>query len=572
MRRRVSLLAAGALLLLLPSAPAIAAEPTLSGVVALGGAPSGGVPVAWFTPGSSTVTTTRTDIDGRFSMPAPPAGTRYLIAANVDDLLTQPHTANARFVPAFVGAGPDAEDVAAAPLVQPAVAGGGSRTVSMDVGRTTVVRGVDTAFAGSPVMLRTMNDEVADVVTAGSTGAWSFRVTPGDYRLTVDAHEGWLAYRSAAVHVGATTLEVRTRPTRTAALRGTVEGPDGRPLKGAFVSIAGPEGIAYPWRTEVRTDRRGRYVLGGLAPARYRVSIVGPGPSPFIVQHRTITVPAAAQVRLDAGLRRGATLTATVQVASIRTSWQAVLEDAHGAVVRTAASLVHVGSTRTPLSFTALPAGDYRLLIAHGDRMLDRRVHLASQATVRLGVLRPRADAITVHGTAPAGAYITFELGHRTHRTTAGADGAFRLGGLVPGTWAVRSQAPGHLWNDSTVRLPAPGPLTLGAGVPTETETHLVHGTVTAGGILVPAASVQLRGGSFLGVADGRMGDGRTTTNTLSPGEYDVTSVTSRYGATTLLPRATPYYFVWTGPRIVVMRGAADPDLGTIDLAVRGGP
>jgi tetratricopeptide (TPR) repeat protein len=72
-------------------------------------------------------------------------------------------------------------------------------------------------------------------------------------------------------------------------MAGVVTGPDDKPVAGAQVRVAAPEGERLgPLAT--RTDERGRWTVQGLAPGRWEIVIEAPG---FYTTEGTVDVPAA---------------------------------------------------------------------------------------------------------------------------------------------------------------------------------------------------------------------------------------------------------------------------------------
>lgn len=565
MHRR-TLLSIGALtaaLLAVPALPAVAEAPALSGTVRLAGDSRAGVPVAWFAAGGTVVTSTLTDSSGRYSLPAPPAGTRYLVAVNVAAVQTRPRAAVPGFLATYLGDG--ATTRLAAPLVTPATADGGDRTADVDVRPATGLSGRHEAFAGRVVRLLTASGTETATTTASRTGAWSFQVAPGVYRIAADSTRSWTAYRSQAFPVGSTAVVKRSAPTRTAVLQGRVT-VRGKAVAGVPVRWTGPfEGDEAPERL-VRTDSRGRYVLSALVPGRFVVRYGNDGDqndtSPYVRRSATRTLSPGERETVDVALTRGASVTATVDTSTGARRWSTLLTR-DGRVVRTTARTAYATSSRNTLHLRGLPGGTYVLRATDGTRSLMRTLRLTTGAVRSLGRVRTTAAALTLSGRGPAGALVSAQQGSVLGSTQVAADGTYRIPGLLPGTYSVSTVGAGGAGTTvrRTITRSTVLDVALGAPLPDGTARS-VTGTVLAGSVPVPLADVVLADGPDLLVVDGRFQDA-----VVRVGTHRVASV--RALGTALLPRATPYFLTWPGPDIRVVPGA-DTDLGTVTLGVGG--
>ena len=312
MRRRtlVPIGSLAAVLLAVPALPADAAAPELSGTVTLGGVVRAQVPVSWSEVGSDVVVSGTTDASGRYRLPAPAAGTRYIVSVNVRDAATRPRAAVTGFLPTYTGAGPDA--VPAAAMVEPATATGGDRALDVAVDAATRVRGSNAAFAKREVRLVTLGGRTTATTTADAKGAWSFLVAPGSYRIVVLGTVRWLDHRSRPFAVpGGETVVVASSPVRS----GTISGRRtwrGKPAAKVHVWRQGPTRSEEPDDDPVVTDAKGRYRFAGLKPGRFTVRFGSTGEAsdraPYLPAKRERTVRSGRTTIVDASLVRSAVL------------------------------------------------------------------------------------------------------------------------------------------------------------------------------------------------------------------------------------------------------------------------
>lgn len=569
---RSHLLVPGALLaalLLVPAVPATAAAPTLSGTVRLGADVRGGVPVAWFEPGSRVVTSTTTDAQGHYSLPAPPAGTRYVVAANVRGVLTAPRAAVASHLAVYTGAGPD--DVPAASLVEPAVATGADRTVDVTAPAATLVRGAHPAFAGRPVRLMTLGGREAASTDADAKGAWSFRVAPGGYRIEVPGTTTWLDYRSKPFAVpGGETVVKRSSPVRAGAIAGRLTWR-GKAAAKVRVWLQGPSRSEEPEDDVVRTDASGRFRFAGLLPGRFTVRFGSTGDSNdrtrFVVAKRERTVRAGRTTVVTAALVRGASVDGRFDPADGAKSYTVQLRrgDATGPLARTF-SLRAARGTANPVQLFGLRGGTYTVQVvdALGARYASRTLRLRTGVRTAIGTLRPTTKALTISGHVPAGAAVSLREGTFSERVVADADGAYALRGLVPGRYVVTAQLRGHapVATSRTIRTDAV--VDLPAGDVPVVRTGTVTGRFTAGALDLPSGQLTIDGGQGLGIVDGRL-----NASGIDAGPHRVTDVQALGDA--LFPLATPYDVAWPGTdRSFTVPDGGTLDLGTVALDVTG--
>lgn len=561
-----AILAAG---LLLPATPAVAAAPTISGTVDLGGGTQPGVPVAWFEPGTKVLTSTTTDAAGHYSLPAPPAGTRYVVAANVSRVLTAPRAFLPSHLPTYTGAGPD--DVPAASLVEPAVSTGADRTLDVRVDPATRVTGTNAAFAKRPVRLLTLGGREAATTTADAKGTWSFRVAPGSYRIAVFGTVQWLDYRSKPFAVpGGDTVVVRSVPKRAGTISGRLTAA-GRPAAKVRVWLQGPTRGEEPDDDPIRTDRNGRFRAEGLVPGRFTVRFGNTGDgtdrTPYLVGKRTVTVASGRTATVRATLRRGATLDGRFD--SAPGGKQYVVQIRRGGatapLVRTASFPASTRAARNPVAAFGLPTGTYTVQAVDrlGATYATRTVRLTAGKRTDLGTLVPKRSSVVLQGAAPTGAFVTVSEGVLHTQVRAGADGRYRLAGLVPGRYAISAQLQGHAPATVSRTLTGSTVLDLRSGPATVVRAGTVTARLTAGAFDVPLADLTIDGGRSLLVSDGRLHE-----QGIEAGAHRVTGV--RVLGSALFPAATPYDLAWPGDPAFTVPDGGTVDLGTIALDVTG--
>jgi hypothetical protein len=570
---RLSLLVPGALvatLLVLPAAPASAATPTISGTVVLSGTTQPGVPVAWFEPSSKVLTSTTTDAAGHYSLPAPAAGTRYIVAANVSRVLTAPRAFLASHLPTYTGAGPD--DVPAAALVVPATSTGADRTVDIAVPAATRVLGTNAAFANRPVRLLTLGGRETATTTADAKGAWAFRVAPGSYRIGVLGSVQWLDYRSKPFVVpGGDPVVVRSSPQRAGTISGRLTS-GGKPAAKVQVWLQGPTRDPEGDIEDTTTDANGRFSLPGLLPARYTVRFGNTGSTVdrvrYVAAKQPVTVTAGRTAVVHASLTRGAVLDGTFDAATGSKQYVVQIRrgGATGTIVRTGSYPASSRAAKNPVEAFGLPTGTYTVQVVDrvGKTFASRTVRLQAGVRTDLGTLVPRTTSLALTGKAPAGALVTVNEGVLVTQARATADGLYRVDGLVPGRYGIQAQLQGHAPAKVTRILAASTVLDLESGPATVVRVGTLTGRFTAGALDVPLANLTIDGGRGLLITDGRLDE-----QGLDAGAHTITSITA-YG-TRLFPQATPYDLGWpsTDTAITVPQNGT-LDLGTVALDVTG--
>lgn len=565
MRRRI-LIPIGALaaaLLAAPAAPAFAADPVITGTVTLGGAARAGVPVAWFEPGGSVLTSTTTDASGHYSLPAPASGTSYIVAADVATTLSAPHSASRGWLATYAGDG--TATAAAAQLVTPAVAGTGDRALDVTVPKATTVRGKDAAFASRTVWLKTLDDRTAASVKASSSGSWSFEAAPGHYRIGARVTTKYLEYRSQPFTVGVTTVVKGTAPERFATLAG-VTTSHGKPIAGVYVTrVVAAESETVEDVT--RTDSHGRFRFTGVVPGAY-VLRFGAGDmakasaSDWIASSRRGTTASGRTTTLHVGVHRGAEIIASFSAARTADDYGLLLERTDGTLLRSARFVNHPGKTNR-VKQVGLGKGTYLLELTDRTHQLVRTITVGAGQRRDIGTVRLTADPLVLTGHAPAGSLLTASRGAYRASTHAATDGTYRITGLVPGEYTV-TDAPAaeeettstrtvDVESDTTLDLPA---------APAPVPSFAVTGRVLAGAIPFDAGQAVLGTKGSFNVAKGAL-----LSASLPAGSDTVTGI--RIFGSASFPVGTPYDLAWPATPLVVGNGPTD--IGTVHLVVTGG-
>jgi hypothetical protein len=571
--RRRTLIPIGSLaavLLAVPALPAHAAAPGISGTVTLGGTARAGVPVSVSEPGGDPLAEARTDAAGRYALPAPAAGTRYIVSVNVRDAATRPRAAVAGYLPTWTGAGPDA--VPAAALVEPATATGADRALDVAVPAATRVRGANAAFAKREVRLVTLGGRETATTTADAKGAWSFLVAPGSYRIEVFGTVRWLDYRSRAFTVpGGETVVVRSSPVRSGTITGRLTWR-GKPVGKVHVWLQGPTRSEEPDDDPVVTDAKGRYRFAGLKPGRFTVRFGNTGEAsdriPYLPAKRERTVRSGRTTVVDAALVRSAVLDGRFDAPSGAKRYVVQIRrgGATGPLVRTTSLPASTRTTKNPVRAAGLRGGTYTVQVvdtARGTKAAVRTVRLRTGVRTAIGVLRPTKATLTVSGTVPAGAAVRVSEGSFWRTTTADGDGRYTIRGVVPGRYEVTAQVRGHEAVTAKRTVTRSTVVDLPIGAAPDVRSGVVTGRFTAGALDVPLAGLTVDGGQELLVRDGRLNEH------LSAGAHRFTAV--QVLGDRLFPVATPYDLALRDEdRAFTVPDGGTVDLGTVALDVLG--
>ncbi|HET8646572.1 MAG TPA: carboxypeptidase-like regulatory domain-containing protein, partial [Vicinamibacteria bacterium] len=238
-------------------------------------------------------------------------------------------------------------------------------------------------------------------------------------------------------------------------LRGTVRGPDGKPLSAAAVSVASELGVFGGTATVRRTSEAGTFEAWGLPAGAYVVLVHQPGSGTAV---RRVVLARNAEERVDVTLEPASRLRgrlvdeeqrpvrAAVALQEIEgqnvvaTLGQVVTTeaDAEGRfllaeVPRAAVSLAVTSQGYAPKRVEATVA---RPDMDLGDVVVERGLAIRGGVRDAQGRPVPHAD-LRAHGEGPGTARGALE-GH------AGEDGTFLLPGAQPGLYRVRATADGY--------------------------------------------------------------------------------------------------------------------------------
>ncbi len=113
-------------------------------------------------------------------------------------------------------------------------------------------------------------------------------LVPGSYWVTVSAH-GFALGRRENVPTGTADMDFILE--REAVLSGKVVAEnDGRPIRGATVSLRSPVGMSGIARRETRTDAQGRYAIDRIPPGKFLISVHHDG---FVPTGETLSIELA---------------------------------------------------------------------------------------------------------------------------------------------------------------------------------------------------------------------------------------------------------------------------------------
>lgn len=348
---------------------------------------------------------------------------------------------------------------------------------------------------------------------------------------------------SAAAGAGSAPGAAASAPAR---LEGRVTGPGGGAVAGVVVQVGG--GPGEPTAIAARPD--GTFAFDALEPGTYVVVAGAPGHLP---QRATgVEVRAGATARVDLALAAGGTVVrgtvtdasagpiegATV-TARIRQGWS-------GASSATAAALTD-GEGRYALS---LAPGPYQIAASHPE-------YVGASASLEVGTAEATLDLQLVPGGAlegvvkdvatralVPGATVIVERdraggwneGRARVETKAGADGRFRVGGLVPGTLAVRAEV------DDGRESPEPVVVSLGIAEQTaglevwvRAAPYLAGKVVDEAGAPVADAAVMAMGPTNVFTTFSEA-DGRFRFLGLPRGTWQLTASSKRHDAGKVIP------------------------------------
>ncbi|WP_330315850.1 MFS transporter [Streptomyces platensis] len=213
------------------------------------------------------------DADGHFALDAPTAGTYVLTGAAPGHT---PHAASAT----YRGAGP-------ATRVDLVLTGTGR------LGGTLLGGAEGTPLAGGSIVVTDAEGAVVARTTSGAEGTWDISpLPPGHYTLVLGAAGHQPQARAVDLSGGAPERQdARLKPTAT--VRGTVRGPNGRPVADAAVTLVEDGTVA----GHTVTGPDGAFAFSGLSGADYTLTAAG-----FPPHAAPISLTAGAHETLDLDL------------------------------------------------------------------------------------------------------------------------------------------------------------------------------------------------------------------------------------------------------------------------------
>jgi RNA polymerase sigma factor (sigma-70 family) len=418
-------------------------------------------------------------------------------------------------------------DVAAARRLSPHVVvdpGAGNRALTRTgsvVGQ--VVRPDGRPVPGALVVMASSDasrapDTLPPTASTDQNGAFGFEgAALGDHRLTASA-PGWSAALSPTIKLqaGAQVSVTLRLQEGGATLSGHVLDDGGGPVPGARITAR----LGYPFGTEspelpehtyaTTADDQGRYQLT-LRPREYQLMVSAGG-----YASKTTAVAVTRDVTRDLRLQPAARLFGTVVD---RASGQPVA----GATVRLASLEMPQGHRQKltdeegRFGFDDVDDGSFQIIaIDEARNLVGIGPTVAAVPTVNQAGLQVALDpgqtlvgrVVDATGAAVAGARVTAMWGGRQVLSSvsadSGADGAFRLQGLLPGRHWVRAQHPrlGQAGEEATIVAGRPLTLTVRLGATPANEFAASGVVLDAGGRPISGALVRTERASMRGYAD----------------------------------------------------------------------
>ncbi|MBW0103166.1 collagen binding domain-containing protein [Pseudonocardia sp. KRD291] len=217
----------------------------------------------------------------------------------------------------------------------------------------TVARGQGVPMAGALVTVTDLSGRQQGRTTTGADGGYRIPISTGGTYLVV-AGSGALAPHAAMVAVADRPVRHDVALAGSSGVRGTVADTSGVPLARAAVTLIDARGDVV---ATAAPDADGRYLLDGVPPGRYTLTVSAEGYQPVAgsieldgVADRDIVMPG----------RSGLTGTASAAIGGSRVAGAlATLVDADGRTVASAVTGPDGG-----FAFGDLPAGNYTLTAA----------------------------------------------------------------------------------------------------------------------------------------------------------------------------------------------------------------
>ena len=427
---------------LLASAPANAADLTVSGTVALDGVPRAGVEVGWFDPATESSGKTSSAADGSFVLPVAAGHPFVLYAGNTyaDRHWTRQAT---DVVGVFLGSnGQDylyqSRDLF--PAITVPVAG-----AILDLDLPGAITG-STPDLDSVEVSRTNGQLIdCDCNPKGDTFLVS-NLIPGLYKIRVvrdlpNHHiDDWQS-TTIRVEAGQTVTVAPKFEAATGSISGTLTS-NGKPLKGALV-------YAYSDIKTGRldtTDAAGRYSITNLSAGSYTVQLgfgTGSGEkTKHIPEQRTVTVKNGKRVKLSRDLEAGTVLKGTVTGIAANHGIRITVLDENGKVLT--GRFVVAKTSSSTFHLNGVPSGTHRIVITDGKKYSIVYAHFTG-SSISIGSIALSTPTIALKGTLSGArsGEIYYTIGNRsavgddtdypTGSYAVVKKGRFTIPGVIPG-------------------------------------------------------------------------------------------------------------------------------------------
>jgi hypothetical protein len=330
-----------------------------------------------------------------------------------------------------------------------------------------------------------------------------------------------------------------------------------------------------------RTDSDGHYEITGLATATYKV-IANIGQEGYYADNAwveksvKVALGQGEQEKLDIALRRGGTVTGTVDATKGASKFTVSIADSDGKLVGGLNFNPKKSGAATKYTLKGIKAGTYTARFTDSTQKYytTKKIVVRSGVTTKAGAAKLTKKTVTLHGTvtgAPTGTVpsaqrVTIAYSPDSYYggsyTTAKADGSYTLKGLLPGTGTIDTFQVDHGSKDAklTVTTSKRKTLTLAPTLGTLTGTFLIDGypqQSSDGSILIGDEYA----GQF-GVASG------VVTGTSKPGTAALQLGQINVGNYEFVKNAPFWVSIPAAKATATFTSGVNTDLGSVDLTV----